>query len=82
MFKFQNSNQMNIREIHFIPTHFNIHFELQKFNPTGIQTHQENNQNLFTLLTFKKFGEILECYTLPPLKGISSLRFEKARKKG
>ena len=45
---------MNIRESNFIPSHFNIHFKLQKFlNPTGNQSYQAINQYIFNLLTFQ-----------------------------
>ena len=45
---------MNIPESHFIPSYFNIHFKLQKvLNPTGNQSYQANNKNLFNLVTFQ-----------------------------
>jgi hypothetical protein len=39
--------------------------------------HKQNKRKKFT----PKFDKILGCYRLPPLKEISSPRFEEARKK-
>jgi hypothetical protein len=41
------------------------------------QSTQQNKNKNFT----PKFDKILGCYRLPPLKEISSPRFEEARKK-
>ena len=73
---------MNIWEGHFIPSHLNIQQTLKVLNPSEKSNNIKKWQSLlFNLLTFQNL-EILGCYTLPPLKGISSSRFEKARKKG
>jgi hypothetical protein len=41
-----------------------------------------NTNNSFNLIFFPKIGKVLGCYRLPPLKGISSLRFGEAKRKG
>ena len=72
---------MKVWESPFIPSH--LTFKSFKFHPLSVnQSHnnQTNNQNYLFIITFQNF-EFWDVTNLPPLKLISSSRFEETRKK-
>ena len=68
---------MKVWESPFIPSHLTF----KKVRIHSLSNNQSNNQSIYLfIITFQNL-EFWDVTNLPPLKGISSLRFGEARKK-